>query len=283
MEVALGFLIAFIIAITGVGAGTITAPLLILLLHVPVAISVGTALAYSTIVKAVVVPVQIIRKQVAWRVLGIMLLGGLPGVILGSLLFRRYAAVGGHAIFYALLGVIIVFSATWHLYRHFRPHAFSSEKSTRHAAITALMFPIAAEVGFASSGAGAMGTLVLMGLSSLDAATVVGTDLAFAFCMTLVGTGIHFAGGPFDTGLLLRLVIGGVLGAATGSIVAPRVPSRQLRLALSVGLVLLGLGFCYRAFTMEAAGHARNSLSEAATHVSRDFGISDSSYRMPQK
>ena len=44
MEVALGFLIAFIIAITGVGAGTITAPLLILVLHVPVAISVGTAL-----------------------------------------------------------------------------------------------------------------------------------------------------------------------------------------------------------------------------------------------
>lgn len=283
MEVALGFLIAFIIAITGVGAGTITAPLLILLLHVPVAISVGTALAYSTIVKAVVVPVQIARKQVAWRVLGIMLLGGLPGVILGSLLFRRYADVGGHAVFYALLGLILVFSAAWHLYRHFRPHAFSAEKPTRKGAIAALMFPIAAEVGFASSGAGAMGTLVLMGLSSLDAAKVVGTDLAFAFCMTLTGTGIHFAGGHSDTGLLLRLVIGGVLGAATGSIVAPRVPSRQLRLALSVGVVLLGLSFCYRAFTMDVVGHARISLSEAATHMSRNFGIVDSSYRMPQK
>jgi hypothetical protein len=254
MEVALGFLIAFIIAITGVGAGTITAPMLILVLHVPVAISVGTALAYSTIVKAVVVPVQIVRKQVAWRVLGIMLLGGIPGVVAGSLLFRKYASLGNHAVFYAVLGLIIVFSAAWHLYRHFRPGCFSGERRPRPGWIAALMFPIAAEVGFASSGAGAMGTLVLMGLSSLDAAKVVGTDLAFAFCMTLTGSGIHFASGFFDAGLLLRLAVGGILGAVAGSWVAPRVPARQLRLALSVCLVLLGLTFCYRAFAKDAAG-----------------------------
>jgi uncharacterized protein len=264
MEVALGFLIAFIIAITGVGAGTITAPMLILVLHVPVAISVGTALAYSTIVKAVVVPLQIIRKQVAWKVLGIMLLGGLPGVVAGALLFRRYAAVGSHAIFYAVLGLIIVLSAAWHLYRHFRPHSFSGERPTRLGVIGALMFPIAAEVGFASSGAGAMGTLVLMSLSSLDAAKVVGTDLAFAFCMTLTGTGIHFAGGNFDTTLLVKLVIGGVLGAATGSWVAPRLPSRQLRLALSVCLVLLGVTFCYKAFAMDAAARTQTANQIAA-------------------
>jgi len=265
MEVALGFLIAFIIAITGVGAGTITAPMLILVLHVPVAISVGTALAYSTIVKAVVVPVQIIRKQVAWRVLGIMLLGGLPGVVAGSLLFRRYASVGNHSIFYAVLGLIIVFSATWHLYRHFRPHSFAGERRTRLGWIAALMFPIAAEVGFASSGAGAMGTLVLMGLSSLDAAKVVGTDLAFAFCMTLTGSGIHFASGFFDPALLLRLVIGGVLGAVAGSWVAPNVPSRQLRLALSVCLVVLGLTFCYRAFGQDIGGVRASIASRVAS------------------
>lgn len=255
MEVALGFAIAFIIAITGVGAGTITAPMLILVLHVPVAISVGTALAYSTIVKAVVVPLQIWRKQVDWRILGIMLIGGLPGVVAGSLLFRRYAAFGNHAIFYAVLGLIIVFSAGWHLYHHFRPNRFSEKRPTRPTAIAALMFPIAAEVGFASSGAGAMGTLVLMGLSSLDAAKVVGTDLTFAFCITLAGSGLHFASGFFNSALLLKLVIGGVLGAAAGSYIAPKVPSRQLRLALSVCLMLLGLQFCYQSFIKEAAAH----------------------------
>jgi hypothetical protein len=66
--------------------------------------------------------------------------------------------------------------------------------------------------------------------------------------MTLTGSGLHFASGFFDSALLLRLVAGGVLGAIAGSWVAPRLPSRQLRLALSVCLVLLGLSFCYRAF-----------------------------------
>ena len=90
MEYAIGFVIAFVMAITGVGAGSITAPLLLLFLHVPVEIGVGTALAYSTIVKLIVVPIQVWRRQVSYRVLAIMLIGGLPGVILGSILFRYF-------------------------------------------------------------------------------------------------------------------------------------------------------------------------------------------------
>lgn len=252
MDIALGFAIAFIIAITGVGAGTITTPLLILVLHVPVAVSVGTALAYSTVVKAVVVPVQIVRRQVDWRVLGIMLLGGLPGVVAGALLFKKYVSVGRHGLFYFVLGLIIVLSAAWHLYRHFRPGAFSGQQRTRRGWIAALMFPIAAEVGFASSGAGAMGTLVLMGFSSLEAAKVVGTDLTFAFCITLTGSVIHFASHLFDSSLLVRLAAGGVLGGIAGTWVAPQIPNRQLRLALSVLLVVLGICLCYRG----VAGHA---------------------------
>ena len=83
MELILGFLIAALIAMTGVGAGTITAPLLILFLHVPVPEAVGTALVYSAAVKLVVVPVQIWRRQVDWRALGVMLLSGVPGVVIG--------------------------------------------------------------------------------------------------------------------------------------------------------------------------------------------------------
>src|SRR5258708_6831428 len=58
MDLLFGFLIAASIAVTGVGAGSITAPLLILFLHVPVPEAVGTALVYSAAVKLVVVPIQ---------------------------------------------------------------------------------------------------------------------------------------------------------------------------------------------------------------------------------
>jgi len=253
MELALGFLIAFIIAVTGVGAGTITAPLLILFLHVPVVISVGTALAYSVVVKAVVVPLQMWRRQVVYRVLGIMLLGGLPGVVLGSLLFRHFAAVGNNAVLYAALGVIIITTSGWHLYRHFRPFKTNAEKPARPRTIAALMFPIGAEVGFSSSGAGALGTIVLLGLSSLTASQVVGTDLAFGLCVALAGSGLHFASGNLDTALFTHLIIGGIAGGLAGSLVAPRVPNRQLRLALSICLLALGLQFCYQAVVKQTA------------------------------
>ena len=91
MELLIGFAIATLIAITGVGAGTLIAPLLILFLHVPVAEAVGTALAYSAAVKLVVVPVQIWRRQVEWRTLALILATGIPGVVLGSLFFQRVA------------------------------------------------------------------------------------------------------------------------------------------------------------------------------------------------
>ena len=41
-------------------------------------------------------------------------------------------------------------------------------------------------------------------------------------------------GGTYDTALLWKLGIGGVFGALAGSGVAPRIPNRQLRFALSL-------------------------------------------------
>src|ERR1700744_6192094 len=115
MEFVIGFLIAVVIALTGVGAGVITAPLLILFLKVPLEIAVSTALAYSAIVKLIVVPVQIVRKQVNYRVLGWMLLGGLPGVIIGSIAFKHVAAKGPRTALMFALGFIIIFTSAWHI------------------------------------------------------------------------------------------------------------------------------------------------------------------------
>jgi hypothetical protein len=247
MEFLIGFSIAVVIALTGVGAGSVTAPMLILVLNVPVEIAVGTALAYSAIVKLIVVPVQLARKQVSFRILAFMLLGGLPGVILGSLLFRHVALHGQKSVLYLVLGAIIIVSSAWNLWHHFRPQGIARPGVNRPRWITAMMFPIGVEVGFSSSGAGALGTLALLGLTSLTTAQVVGTDLAFGLVITLVGTGVHMLGGTFHGLLLLKLAIGGVSGAVMGTWVAPLIPNRQLRFGLSVWLLMIGLQFCYQA------------------------------------
>src|ERR1700753_160734 len=202
MEYALGFAIALIIAITGVGAGSITAPMLILFLHVPIGLSVGTALAYSALVKLIVVPFQAWRRQISYRVLGLMLLGGLPGVIAGALAMRAFGIRGDQAVLYAVLGFVIILSSVAYLARHWRPAPDSARPAKdRSRWLPALMLPIGAEVGFSSSGAGALGTFALLGLTPLSAIQVVGTDLAFGLCVSLVGGGVHFASGNYDGAL----------------------------------------------------------------------------------
>lgn len=247
MEVAIGFLIAFAIAVTGVGAGTITAPILVLFLHVPLPLAVGTALVYSAIVKLIVVPIQMWRKQVVYRAVGYMLLGGLPGVILGVWLFRRVVARGHEGILYAALGSIIVVTSGWHLYKTFRGKNTPNALRNHPKWLAVLMLPIGAEVGFSSSGAGALGTIALLGLTTLSATQVVGTDLAFGFCLSLVGGGLHLLSQNLNAALLVKLLVGGLLGALAGSVLAPRLPNRKLRLVLTTWLFMIGVQFCYQA------------------------------------
>ena len=248
MELLLGFAIAVLIAITGVGAGSLIAPLLILFLHVPVAEAVGTALAYSAAVKLVVVPVQIWRGQVAWRTLGIILATGIPGVALGSLFFQRVAHNQANNLWLFLaLGLMIAVSSGWHIYRHFSPADQITQRGNSPGWLAFVMLPIGAEVGFSSSGAGALGTLALLGFTPLDVRRIVGTDLAFGLCLSLVGGTLHLHSAGLDSTLLINLIVGGILGGLVGIGLASRIPVRTMRLALSLWLFVMGLQLCWHA------------------------------------
>ena len=84
----LGFVIAVAIGLTGVGAGTLTTPLLILLVGLAPRVAVGTSLIFGFVVKIITAPVYMARKQVHWRTLAYMLAGGVPGVLIGVYLLR---------------------------------------------------------------------------------------------------------------------------------------------------------------------------------------------------
>lgn len=273
MELLLGFAIAVLIALTGVGAGTMTAPLLILFLHVPASLAIGTALAYSAAVKLVLVPVQVGRGKVIWRTLGIMLLTGIPGVIAGSILFRDSVDRNSSRIWlYPALGTMIAVSSAWQIYRHFRPAKGGGFQKPRPWLLATTMLPVGAEVGFSSSGAGALGTMALLSLTQLETAEVVGTDLAFGLCLSVVGGWIHIANGLLDPGLLLRLVAGGIFGALAGSRLVSWIPTRPMRLALFLWLLTIGIQLCCHASTLVTPG-VMQPLARAAGLPKRGSAI----------
>jgi uncharacterized membrane protein YfcA len=264
MEYVIGFIIAVFIALTGVGAGTITTPLLILFLGVPAPIAVATGLMFSAVVKSVLVPAQIARRQVSWRVLGFMLLGGLPGVLLGSLVLRHLDIHGPQLLLNGLLGGVLVFTALWQIAFSFRPARADVPRTDRSRLLPLLMFPVGAEVGFSSAGAGALGTAALLSLTSLTPAQVVGTDILFGFLLSLIGSGAHGFFHGTSTSLLQHLVIGGLAGVALGTVAARWIPKRPLRFALWVWLLIIGTQFIYvNAF---AASHQKSVTVSKVAH-----------------
>jgi uncharacterized protein len=245
MEYAIGFIIAVFIALTGVGAGTITTPLLILFLGVPAPIAVATGLMFSAAVKLVLVPSQIARKQVSWRILGLMLVGGLPGVLIGSLVLRHLDVHGPQLLLNALLGGVLVLTALWQIFFSFRPVRTEVPPKDHSQLLPFLMLPLGVEVGFSSAGAGALGTAALLSLTSLSPLQVVGTDIVFGFLLSLVGSGAHGFFHGTSSSLLQHLILGGLAGVVLGTVTARWIPKRPLRFALWVWLLIIGSQFIY--------------------------------------
>ncbi len=253
MQYLIGFVIALFIALTGVGAGTITVPILVLFLNVPAPVAVGIGLTFSAAIKLILVPSQIVRKNVAWRTLGFMLLGGAPGVLLGSLFLKHLVTVGSQNLMNALLGAILMTTASWQIIYSFRPMKENRDTPDRSPLLSWLMFPVGAEVGFSSAGAGALGSAALLSLTPLAPAQVVGTDIAFGFIVSLIGSGAHWFSHATNPQLLMELIAGGVFGAVTGTLLSTRIPRRPLRFALWIWLLILGGQFLFNSYHVWAA------------------------------
>ena len=246
MEIAVGFLIALTIGLTGVGGGTMTVPILVLFMNVPAAAAVGTALAFSAVVKIPAGLVYLREHKIDVAVLRRLLIGGLPGVLAGGLLLGKLEGAGWRNVVLVAVGVTIALTAVFNLVRLVRDSESRPPGRERRGLLPWLALPIGLEVGFSSAGAGALGTLLLLYCTSLAAAQVVGTDLAFGLTLSAIGGGLHLGLGHLDTRLFLGLVAGGIPGAIAGARLATVLPTRALRAGLLVWLVFLGTQLLYR-------------------------------------
>ena len=253
MQYLIGFVIALFIALTGVGAGTITVPMLVLFLGVPAPVAVGIGLMFASAIKLILVPTQITRKNVAWRTLGFMLLGGVPGVLAGSLFLRQLVNAGSQNLLNALLGLILVSTASWQIIYSFRPMREGRNTRDRSPLLSWLMFPVGAEVGFSSAGAGALGSAALLSMTALTPAQVIGTDITFGFVVSAIGSGAHWFSHMTNPSLLTAPIIGGVFGAITGTLVSTKIPKRPLRFALWLWILFLGGQFVFNSYHVWAA------------------------------
>jgi uncharacterized protein len=259
VEILAGFFIALAIGITGVGAGSITAPVLILFFHQSAPDAVTTALVFGTVVKLIATPFYMARRQVNYKILGYLVLGGLPAVLAGSFLLNSMDKSHLNTPVLLIVGITVVISAAATLWKNFYSDAVHSPIALKW--LPWIVAPIGLEVGFSSAGAGALGTVALMRFTSLLPAEVVGTDLAFGLVLSLFGGGVHASMSGIPWTILGHLLIGGIPAVLIGTQLATVLSPRKMRLALCVWLIYIGGQLSYRSLTAAPVNTPNHSIS----------------------
>ena len=249
MEILIGFIIALAITLTGSGAGTITAPVMMIFLGIAPEIAVGTTLLFALLVKIPVGISYTIKKQVDKELLWLMVMGGIPGVILGSFLLKFLSENGElKSIILGIVGAIVLFSATLNLIFMFKKDLKTTKKSGLRKFIPAFTFLIGLEVGFSSAGAGVLGTLLLMYTTTLLPREIIGTDILFGLILSGVGGGLYISMGNVVFNLLAKLLTGAVIGIPIGLWGALKIPSKPLKVGLLIWIVFIGTQLIYHSF-----------------------------------
>ncbi|HTT63147.1 MAG TPA: sulfite exporter TauE/SafE family protein [Bryobacteraceae bacterium] len=246
-EILVGFLIAAGVGLTGVGAGSLLAPVLMLFFKIPPPEAVGTSLAFSAITKITVAPVYFFRKQIHYPTLLRLCLGGLPGVVCGFFAMAVLDTKHHRNALFVIIGSLVATMAFYNLVRTIRRSAHHRSPTDRSGWLPLIAAGIGTEVGLSSAGAGALGSVALLNLTPLTTAEVVGTDVMFGLVLSIVGGGFHLSAGHYETAVLTRLTIGGVVGALIGANLLAVLPSRPLRVALSAWLTCMGVQLCWQA------------------------------------
>ncbi len=242
-----GFIIGFLIGITGVGAGSLTTPLLISGVGVSPAVAVGTDLLFAALTKMSAAWRHQRLGNVDWAVLGALAAGSLPGaaVVLLWLYFAQPdTALLARYVKHALAVTLVISALGIALHPLLRrPSTGTNPTDQPHAPsrfilTTAFGIILGAAVALTSVGAGAIGVAVLTGLYPVMLVRrVVGTDIVHAVPLTLV-SGLGHAGlGHIDLALLAALLAGSIPGILLGSRLTGSLPDWLLRWGLV--LVLL--------------------------------------------
>src|SRR5258705_12853353 len=94
IHLLLGFFIALAVGLTGIGGGSFTVPALLLLVGLPTGEAVGTALVFAGVLRLIAATFYLLGRQGHSRYFKLLVGGGGPGLVLGTLALGGVAKAG---------------------------------------------------------------------------------------------------------------------------------------------------------------------------------------------
>lgn len=255
LHVVAGLFVGLMVGMTGVGGGSLMAPILILLFGVVPTTAVGTDLWFAAITKSVggVVhhrhggahggPDYLVVKRLCY--------GSIPAAIIMLLILSRFpmGKVNGGVVSTAL-GIVLLATAAVTILRG-RLHRWILTRDGPMAQRVARWQPaltiaagalLGVMVTLTSIGAGAIGATMLLTLYPIRMGMqrLVATDIVHAVPLTLVAGLGHLWIGNVNPLLLVNLLAGSLPGIVIGSILATRLSDRLLQPVLAAVLLVVG-------------------------------------------
>ncbi len=264
-----GLFIGFLVGLTGMGGGSLLAPIMILLFRIPPVWAVGTDIAYSSITKALGSVVHIRQKNVNFKVALWLACGSVPATFLSVSLvqyIRKHYGTVVNGIILHTLGFTLLLVAVLLVLKPLIMHRLDQKRieTQKQAAlkgemdltkrsnhwekwyrplVTALVGAfVGFLVGLTSVGSG---TLIIVSMAflfpRLTAKELVGTDIFQAFMLLAAGAIAYLSAGTINWPIVGMLLIGSLPGVFLGSKLSKFIPDRYMRPVLATVLVISGL------------------------------------------
>lgn len=242
-----GFIVGFLVGLTGVGGGSLMTPILMIFFHIKPALAVGTDLLYASITKSVGIFAHGKLGNIDWRVVKLLAAGSVPASF-ATILFLRSINVDSSEAISTIkfsLGIALIITSVAVLLRTKLMSLLSKESLIPEKYVASSTVILGVVLGglvtLTSVGAGALGVTALIVLyPHKKITTIVGTDIAHAVPLTLVAGLGHASLGTVDYSLLGTLLIGSIPGIYIGSHLSAKVAEHWIRIALAAILIYVG-------------------------------------------
>lgn len=243
-----GFVVGFLVGLTGVGGGSLMTPILLIFFNIKAAVAVGTDLLYASVTKSVGIFAHGKLGNIDWNIVKRLGIGSIPASI-ATIFFLNTINIDSSGAITTIkfwLGVALIVTSAAVLFRNKlqslsrKGHWVSPQYVP--AATVLLGVVLGALVTLTSVGAGALGVTALIMLYPKEKiTTIVGSDIAHAVPLTLIAGLGHASLGTIDYPLLGTLLIGSIPGIYLGSHMSSKVAEHWVRIALAAILIFVGL------------------------------------------
>lgn len=244
-----GFLVGGLIGASGMGGGSLMAPLLIGVVGVGPLQAVSTDFVFSAATKTLGGVRHWRLGGVDWPLVLRLACASGPGVVAGVVLLRLLGR-GDRALadgfIMRALGVALICAAAataWQALRPVQRRALPGSGEPRWALLLPCGFVLGLLVGVTSVGSGSLFLVLLTATAPLSLRRAVGTDVAHAALLTGIGAIAHLSAGAVDLRLSLNLIAGSLPGVWLGSGLAARLPRPALSGVVASVLVVSGVRF----------------------------------------